>query len=96
MTKVPTLTQCFSALIASGNGQRCNDFKNQIRQQFLSLEEQTGEHKSLLFKYGYEKYPEVHKKLRQEMGGIISSLVEEMDLSFFGNDLGETNVQSKH
>jgi len=96
MTKVPTLAQCFSALIASGNGQRCNDFKNQIHQHFLEVEPETGEQKSLLFKYGYDKYPEVHKRLRQEMGGIISSLVEEMDLSFFGNDLGGSNVQSKH
>lgn len=95
MNKVPTIAQCFSALIASGNGQRCNEFKHMIHQQFLAVDEETGEHKSLIFKYGYEKYPEVHRKLRQEMGGIISSLVGGMDLRFFGNDLGEENVQRK-
>lgn len=93
--KIPTLTQCFSAIIASGNGQRCNDFRNRIRQQFLYTDEETGQYKSIVFKYGMDQYPEAHKRMRYEMGTIVSSMIGETDLSFFGSDLGEEDVQSK-
>jgi hypothetical protein len=92
---MPTLAQCFSALVASGNGLRCNEFRDRIRQKFLVLNEETGQPKSVLFKYGYDQYPRLHKQLRIEMGQIISSLADDLDPVFFGPDLETNNVQQK-
>lgn len=82
---MPTLSQCFSALIASGNGQKCNLFRERIRKQFLEVDFGTGKLKSELFKYGMNTYPEVHKILRTEMGELVSSI--KVDKKFFGPDL---------
>lgn len=93
---MPTLTQCFSALAASGQGQKCNDFRERIRERFLEIDSLTGEKKSFLYKYGQEKYPEVHKKLRVEMAEIVSTLLNDVDdLHIFGPDLELKNVQQK-
>ena len=85
---MPTLTQCFSALVASGNGQKCNEFRSIIRDRFLVIEENTGKHKSFIFKFGYEQHPTIHKKLRMEVGKMISSIYDDIDPVFFGPDLG--------
>ena len=84
---MPTLTQCFSALIASGNGQLCNEFRNKIHERFLEIDPVSGKRKSYLFKYGETDFPERHKEMRLEMGKIISSVAENIDLAFFGKDL---------
>lgn len=84
-----TLPKCFSALVASGNGQKCNELKVKVNSILLQKEYSTGYLKVILFKYHKENYPEIVKSISKEIGLVIEEIVSEVDDIYFGNDLAK-------
>ena len=89
---MPNLVQCFSALVASGNGQRCNSIKEKMQSAFSDTDQTTKLHKSLLYKFGKEDHPEQHKKLRMEVASILNPMFEGVDAFYFGDDMEHNNA----
>ena len=82
-----TIPKCYSALVASGNGAKCNELKTKINSILLQREYNTGELKVLLFKFGKEKHPEIVRKIAKELKTCITEVVSNVDDVYFGNDL---------
>lgn len=91
-----TLPQCFSALIASGCGSRCNDLKELLHAELLSVDDSTGKTLSEIYKFGKEEHPDIHKNIRQSIGLIVRSQIEGVDVFYFGEDIKDAqNIQPK-
>ena len=90
-----TIPKCFSALVASGNGQKCNELRNKINSVLLQKDYSTGYLKVTLFKYHKEDYPEIVKSISKEVGRVIEGVVADVDDIYFGNDLKKDKVVSK-
>lgn len=86
-----TLPQCFSALIASGFGQRCNELKQMLHLELLSIDDSTGKTLAEIYKYGKEQYPDIHKQLRQNVAEIVRSQIYDVDVFYFGEDIENAN-----
>jgi hypothetical protein len=71
---MPTLAQCLSALIASGNGQNCNKALKEIHSE-LTPEE------AVLFKNGEDD------RLKIAVANILNPYLSKIDLFYFGKDL---------
>jgi hypothetical protein len=82
-----SLPQCFSALAASGDGDKCNLLKRRLEITFSGYDIEAGCTKAVLFKYGMQQFPDAHKRLRKELGQIITSLTEDIKAKYFGSDL---------
>lgn len=82
-----TIPKCFSALVASGNGQKCSELRNKINTVLLQKDYSTGHLKVILFKYYKEEYPEIVKSISKEVGKVIEGVVSDVDDIYFGNDL---------
>jgi hypothetical protein len=82
-----TIPKCYSALVASGNGAKCNELKNKINSLLLQKEQNTGQLKVILFKFGKEKHPEIVRKITKELKSTIENVVKDVDDLYFGNDL---------
>lgn len=82
-----TIPKCYSALVASGNGAKCDELKKKINSVLLQKESNTGELKVLLFKFGREKHPEIVRKIARELKLTITDVVSGVDNLYFGNDL---------
>ena len=89
-----TIPKCFSALIVSGNGQKCNDLRIKINQTLLQKDYTTGQLKVTLFKYHKEDYPEIVKSISKEIGKIIEESIVDIDVMYFGNDLKKEKVSN--
>lgn len=87
-----TIPKCFSALIVSGNGQKCNDLRKKINHALLQKDYTTGQLKVTLFKYHKEDFPEIVKSISKEIGEIIKEAVYDIDSIYFGNDLKKEKV----
>lgn len=86
---MPTVSQCFSALVASGNGQSCNKVLGQLHSQLNEIEETTGLNKSFLYKNCKKEHPEQHKEIRIQVAEILDPYLVGMDLFYFGDDLNK-------
>lgn len=73
-----TLMKCFGALVASGNGSRCDNLRSLLRQNLLVIDRFTGQSKVWLHKFGRKKYPNCHRLLRMELAEEIDSLYEDV------------------
>lgn len=90
-----TIPKCFSALVASGNGQKCNELRNKINTVLMQKDHNTGILKVTLFKYHKEEYPEIVKEISMEVSKVIEGVVQDVDDIYFGNDLKKEKVVSK-
>lgn len=81
-----TVAQCFSTLIASGNGKRCNELRSILYSTLLSKDED-GITKLDIFKDGFDKDHLKASKLSSEIAYKIDHLYMDIDDYFFVNDL---------
>jgi hypothetical protein len=88
---MPTVTQCFSALIVSGNGQRCNKVKESMHTHLLESDSDTGEIQSILYKYHQNDCPEQYVKIKRKVANIINPFLKDVDIFYFGNDIEGQN-----
>jgi len=73
-----TLMKCFGALVASGNGNRCDSLRSLLRSNLLVTDKYTGQSKVWLHKFGRKDYPNFHKLLRVELAEEIDSLYRDI------------------
>lgn len=80
-----TVSQFFSALVASGNGHRCNEFRSVLRDSLLSIEPKTGHSKVYLFKYCKNEYPKIVSKICRDIAKNSNYIYEKIDPYYFEN-----------
>lgn len=90
-----TIPKCYSALVASGNGAKCNELKNKINSILLTKENNTGLLKVIVFKYYKEQFPDIAKLISNELKKSINEVVNDIDDIYFGNDLSKRKTISK-
>ncbi len=88
------ISQCFSALVASGQGQRCNEFKGLLHGNLIITDEESGEPLSVIFKYGKDKHPEKYKNACKTVAHIMNFVSEDVDEYFFGEDLKKGPIKN--
>jgi len=73
-----TLMKCFGALVASGNGNRCESLRSLLRSNLLIVDKHTGQSKVWLHKFGRKDYPNFHKILRMELAEELDPLYRDV------------------
>lgn len=81
-----TLVKVMSLLVASGNGDRCNSIRSNLRDLLLSVDEATGELKINIHKFGKDKYPIDYSRVCKEVSKTISPYLRGVSIRYYGND----------
>lgn len=84
-----SIPKCFSVLVASGNGQVCNDLKSNLRTNFAIIDEKIGISKTLIHKE-YRKNPEYkqdYDRVKMELAQLVEKYYTDIPVYFFGPDL---------
>lgn len=92
---MPTVPQCFSALIVSGNGQRCNLLKEELHTTIAGNDPVSGLPRAVLYKFHKQEFPKQHKELRQIVAGVMNPFFNGVDPFYFGSDLKGANHENK-
>jgi len=88
-----TIPKCYSALVASGNGAKCENLKRNIQNVLLKREDFTGMYKVELFKFYKDQYPDIVREISKELKQSIEIVVKDVDDIYFGNDLKKTQAK---
>jgi hypothetical protein len=89
------ISQCFSALVASGQGQKCNEFKGLLHGNLITTDPESGLPLSILFKNGKRDFPKQHKEVCKQVAAIMNFVSSDVDEYFFGEDLKKDNSNGK-
>ena len=81
-----SIVHCFSVLVASGNGQRCNDLKEVLRANLYKVDAQTDTHKVAIWKFGRRSNPEAYKRISMEVAVAVEHLFRDVDDHFISVD----------
>jgi hypothetical protein len=73
-----TITKCFGALVASGNGNKCNYLKAILRKNMLVIDKETGKSIVWVHKFASDKYPEQHMEFRKNLAEDMNSLYNDV------------------
>ncbi|HVI41859.1 MAG TPA: hypothetical protein VM577_14510 [Anaerovoracaceae bacterium] len=80
-----TIAKCFSILVASGNGNRCDRLRSTIRDQLLNIDPGSGQLKVTVHKYG-KRDNKAYLKICQEVAESIQPMFLDIDQKFFCQD----------
>lgn len=80
------LAKCFSVLLASGQGRKCQELRKVLQQTLLVRPAKNAEILVLKHKFGQVKDPEGHKKLSKFLARKILPIMHGVDKFFFGID----------
>jgi hypothetical protein len=86
MENKTTLIKCFSALVISGNGQRCNVLRKDL-QEYL-LQKNNGRYLSEIWKDGDKENPLYQRKIGEDVAYIVSYHFGELSEEHY-NDTSE-------
>lgn len=86
MENKTNLIKCFSALVISGNGQRCNALRKDL-QEYL-LQKSNGKYLSEIWKDGYKENPLYQRKIGEDVAYIVNYHFGSLDREYF-NDSSE-------
>ena len=81
-----SIVHCFSVLVASGNGQRCNDLKEVLRDNLYEIDAKTDKHKVAIWKFGRHSSPEAYKRISIEVAVAVEHLFKDVDDHFISVD----------
>ncbi len=81
-----SIIKCFSILVASGNGQRCNDLRDSLRKNLYEIDSETGKFKVAIWKYGKKSEPEAYTRISKDIAVAIGHLFKDVDDHFFSID----------
>lgn len=81
-----TISDCLTIMVASGRGQRCNEFRSQLRDYLLNKDE-SGELRVSIHKYGREKNAERHKEICIGIGKVVSPMLKDIHPHFFCEEM---------
>lgn len=79
------IRECFSALVAAGQGHRCQQIKEVLRDCLWQTE--AGTSKVLIHKFGAETHPQEHRQIHVDLGKALHPIIHSIDPYFFGPDL---------
>lgn len=77
-----TVVKCFTVLVASGNGQRCIELRNVVRNHLL-VNDETGDSKLNIHRFGKLNNPIAYKRICTEIAQKILPLFSDVDEYFF-------------
>jgi hypothetical protein len=81
------ITKCYSILIASGNGGRCNDLRDLLRKELFTIDESTGKHKVVIMKHGRRSMPDDYNRVSKQIATVMSPLFMDVEDHYFSVDL---------
>ena len=81
-----SIIHCYSILVASGNGQRCNDLGDVLRKTLYEIDPETNKFKLAIWKYGKQSEPEAHMRISKSVGRAIEPLFKDISDHFFSID----------
>ena len=81
-----SIVHCFSVLVASGNGQRCDDLKRVLRDNLYEVDSVTDKHKVTIWKFGRRSDPEAYKRISIEIAVAVEYLFKDIDDYFISVD----------
>lgn len=71
-----TIIGVLSMLVASGNGERCNLFRAQLRTILLTKDEKTGLSKLHIHKFRKKDLPEDYFRICSEVGSLLPEITK--------------------
>lgn len=80
-----TIAKCFSILVASGNGNRCDRLLNTIRDRLLNIDPDSGQLKVTVHKYG-KRDNKAYLSICQEVASSVQPMFLDIDDKFFCQD----------
>lgn len=81
-----SIVHCFSVLVASGNGQRCNDLKEVLRENLYEIDPLTAKYKVAVWKFGRQSEPEAYRRISKEVAVAVQHLFMDVDDHFVSVD----------
>lgn len=89
-----TVVKCFTVLVASGNGKRCMELRDAIRNQLL-VNDESGDSKLNIHKFGRLNNPVAYKRICAEMAQKISPILSDVDEYFFCSEDDRSKGKAK-
>lgn len=80
-----TICKCFAVLVAAGQGQKCNQLREVIRDTLLQPLP-SGLSKAWVHKFGRKEYPAEHQAIRKEIAEECSFLYYNVPKHFFAEE----------
>ena len=81
-----SIVHCFSVLVASGNGQRCNDLKKLLREKLYEIDSETKKFKVAIWKFGRKSEPEAYKRISLGVAIAVEPLFVDVSDHFISVD----------
>lgn len=81
-----SIIHCFSVLVASGNGQRCNDLKKLLRKKLYEVDPETNKFKIAIWKFGRKSEPEAYKRISKNIAAAVEPLFADVSDHFISVD----------
>lgn len=81
-----SITKCFSVMVASGNGQRCNEFREALRANLYEIDPETNKYRIAIWKYGKQTEPEAYLRISRDVAAIVGPLLRDIDDHYFSVD----------
>jgi hypothetical protein len=89
---VISVGKCFSVLVASGNGQRCNDLRTELRNTLYEVDEQTDKYNLVIWKFGNKSNPKAFERVSKKVAKAISPFFSDIDDMYFSVDYKRKEV----
>lgn len=89
-----SVIKCFSVLVSSGNGQKCNVLSSVLRDHLFDIDKETGATKIAIYKTNNPKYVDDHRRIGSELSKVISPIINSIPDYFFGPDKNNVNERN--
>lgn len=86
-----TIPKLFSVLVASGNGERCDELKRVVRAKLRANDRVTGKSNQFLFNEGKDLFKKDHRRVCKELSMDVHFLYKDISAHFFNKDLVKKN-----
>jgi hypothetical protein len=90
-----TVSECFSALVVSNRGQKCNLIKTEMKDVLMSFDNNSGLALSIIYKYHKLDMPEMHSKISVIVAGIMNTKFNPSDSKLFKNKKAFINTDKR-
>jgi hypothetical protein len=83
--------EVMSILVASGYASRCNEVVSEMRQNLILRDDDSGQTKTYLFKYGKQTDREGFKRVAREMADLILPKLDGIPSKFKNREIKNAN-----
>lgn len=81
-----SIIKCYSVLVASGKGSRCNDLRKVLRDNLYTIDKSTNKFKIAIWKYSKNSEPDAHARIAKGVAIAIEPLFADIEEHFFSID----------